>query len=142
MIDASDAAEDMENAEATDAIEPIESADPTEPIDSTEPREPIDSSELSDQSDHFESDTERQLAIRVRSIETRSNQAIDDRRESRSMNPKIVPSRQASGAGATPITLPVITHGRIAGRPLTSSARLILSVRTPVSECSRQLGAR
>jgi hypothetical protein len=54
MIDASDAAEQIENADATDAIEPTERAEPTEPIDSTEPREPIDSSELSDQSDHFE----------------------------------------------------------------------------------------
>ena len=35
MIDPSDAAEHMENAEATDPIDPIESADPTEPIDST-----------------------------------------------------------------------------------------------------------
>ncbi len=56
MIDPSDAAEPMENAEATDPIDPIESADPTEPIDSTDPREPIDSSESSDQSDHFEPD--------------------------------------------------------------------------------------
>jgi hypothetical protein len=54
MIDASDAAEHMENTEATDPIEPIDSADPMEPIDNTEPREPIDRSELSDQSDHFE----------------------------------------------------------------------------------------
>jgi hypothetical protein len=56
MIDPSDAAEHMENAEATDPIDPIESADPTEPIDSTEPRDPIESSESSDQSDHFEPD--------------------------------------------------------------------------------------
>jgi hypothetical protein len=56
MIDPSDAAEPMENAEAIDPIDPIESADPTEPIDSTEPREPIESSESSDQSDHFEPD--------------------------------------------------------------------------------------
>jgi len=56
MIDPSEAAEHMENAEATDPIDPIESADPTEPIDSTEPREPIESSEFSDQSDHFEPD--------------------------------------------------------------------------------------
>jgi hypothetical protein len=56
MIDPSDAAEHMENAEATDPIDPIERADPTEPIDSTEPREPIESSEFSDQSDHFEPD--------------------------------------------------------------------------------------
>jgi hypothetical protein len=54
MIDASEAAEHIENTEATDPIEPIESADPTEPIDNTEPREPIDRSEFSDQSDHFE----------------------------------------------------------------------------------------
>jgi UDP-N-acetyl-alpha-D-muramoyl-L-alanyl-L-glutamate epimerase len=40
--------------DASDAAEQIESADPTEPIDNTEPREPIDSRELSDQSDHFE----------------------------------------------------------------------------------------
>jgi len=56
MIDPSDTAELIENAEATDPIDPIESADPTEPIDSTEPREPIESSESSDQSDHFELD--------------------------------------------------------------------------------------
>jgi hypothetical protein len=56
MIDPSDAAEHMENAEATDPIDPIESADPTDPIDSTEPRDPIESSESSDQSDHFEPD--------------------------------------------------------------------------------------
>jgi hypothetical protein len=53
MIDASDAAEPIENTDATDPTEPIESADPTEPIDNTEPREPIDSTEFSDQSDHF-----------------------------------------------------------------------------------------
>jgi hypothetical protein len=54
MIDAIDAAEQMEKADANDPIEPIDSADPTDPIDRTEPREPIDSSESSDHSDHFE----------------------------------------------------------------------------------------
>src|SRR5437764_15416777 len=54
MIDASDAAEQIENAEATDPIEPTDRTDPIEPIDSTEPFEPIDSSESSDQRDHFE----------------------------------------------------------------------------------------
>jgi hypothetical protein len=54
MIEPSDAAEQMENAEANDAIDPMESAEPTEPIDSTEPREPIESRESSDHSDHFE----------------------------------------------------------------------------------------
>lgn len=45
MIDASDPAEQIENADATDPTEPIERADPTEPIDSTEPREPMERSE-------------------------------------------------------------------------------------------------
>lgn len=79
IIDPSEAAEPIESTEASDPIDPIESTDPTEPIDSTEPREPIDSSEFSDQSDHFEADTGRQLAIRASSIETRRNQAIDER---------------------------------------------------------------
>lgn len=64
MIDPSEAAEPIDSTEASDPIEPIESTDPTEPIDSTELREPIDSSESSDQSDHFEADTGRRLAIR------------------------------------------------------------------------------
>jgi hypothetical protein len=63
MIDPSDTAEPIENAEATDPIDPIESADPTEPIDSTEPREPIESNESSDQSDHFEPDRSASVSL-------------------------------------------------------------------------------
>src|ERR1700723_3320201 len=54
MIEPSDPAEEIENAEATDPIEPIESADPIEPIERTEPRDPIESTESCDHSDHFE----------------------------------------------------------------------------------------
>ncbi|HWF73051.1 MAG TPA: hypothetical protein VG186_06890 [Solirubrobacteraceae bacterium] len=63
MMQASDAAEQIENAEATDPIEatdraepiePTERAEPIEPIASTEPREPMHSSESCDHRDHFE----------------------------------------------------------------------------------------
>lgn len=42
-IEASDAAENSENAEPTD---PIETNDPMDPIDNTEPMDPIDNTEL------------------------------------------------------------------------------------------------
>jgi hypothetical protein len=54
MIDATDIAQQIENAEAADPIEPTERIDPIEPIDNTEPFEAIDSSESSDQRDHLE----------------------------------------------------------------------------------------
>ncbi len=62
MIDPSDPADKIENAEANDPIEatdsadpidPIESADPVDPIESTDPREPIERNESSDQSDRL-----------------------------------------------------------------------------------------